>query len=108
MDARIGQLIREGKPVFYATAGGYFEGSLAQVETKLGLRTKPQAARSLRSYSVTVTPKLEVHVGTWCSGEYTREVMAYNRNDAIKQAREEFSENQFGNTATYRAKVAAD
>lgn len=42
MDPRIGMLMREGKPLYYAFADGYtkpaVEGTLEAVEVKLGLR----------------------------------------------------------------------
>jgi len=105
MDARIGQLMREGKTVFYAfVASRYVEGTQEQVEIALGIR---KARRVLRRYTVTVTPKYAAYSGSWSAGEYKSEVVAYDRAEAIKQARQEFNENNFSNAATYRARLAA-
>jgi len=53
MDARIGILMREGQTVYYAFADGYskqpFEGSLEDVERRLGLHTGCDSATAVRS-----------------------------------------------------------
>jgi hypothetical protein len=51
MDARIGELMREGRTVYYAFADGYdkpaFEGTLEAVERRLGLLDeKPRGQQS--------------------------------------------------------------
>lgn len=64
---------------------------------------RPESDMSYSTYTVTVTPKLE----TWNNKQYTVEMEAKSRADAIKQAREQYKENaqDFGQTAaTYTAK----
>jgi len=58
MDARIGQLTRDGKAVFYKNEGGYVEGTLERVEAALGLRAAPVAATPVvesKTYNVRLT-----------------------------------------------------
>ena len=104
MDPRIGELMREGKTVYYAMIDGRcVEGSLDRVEVALGMR-KP--VRTLRVYNVTVTPRFKQYAGSWASGEYTVEVSAYDRAGAIKEARREYNADSWDNPATYRASLA--
>lgn len=118
MDARIGQLIRDGKPIFYAFPRGYgqppVEGNLAQVEMALGLRagakerkTAP-AKRQLRKYLVTVTPSIVTYSGTHASDEYTLSMWAYSRSEAISKAREQRRENEgrYAVKATFKARLS--
>lgn len=104
MDARIGRL-SSGK--FYAFLNGYaspmFLGSLYQVEKALGLH--PSVAKRLRTYTVTVAPKFKVYAGSWSNGIYTVEVDAYDRNQAISEARAAYKEeNDVSATFTARLK----
>lgn len=129
MDARIGQLMRDGRPVFYAYVNGYnhepFEGSLEQVEIELGLRLAGddelyledgdspapmpvKASRSswdVRRYLVTVTPRYAISCGYQDVRQYTVEIEARSRNAAIKEARDEHNENHWNNPARYRARL---
>lgn len=109
MDARIGKLIRQGKEVFYITEGGYMEGSVQQLEDRLSgasaVVSKPK--KTFKTFSVTITPKYQSYGSGWSSEEYNMEVVAYDRNDALKQARKQYSDNSGfkGDTASYSVKV---
>lgn len=123
MDARIGQLMRDGGIVHYAFVSGRaqaVEGSLEVVEAALGLRqpfapapvipaARSVAKRILRTYEVTVTPSTVVHVGGWQSGAYTLDIDAHDRSDAIKAARRGWTEDvAIGVPATFRAHLKAN
>ena len=89
MDQRIGTL-NSGK--CYAYVNGYnaepVTGTLAEVETALGLRKPAKPVRQVRTYAVTVTPGVE----SWNVKEYTVEIDARDRNEAIRRAREQYDE----------------
>jgi hypothetical protein len=61
--------------------------------------------KPLHRYRVTVTPKIVTYAGSDTYGEYTVEVDAYDRADAIKSVRRERNDNEgrYGVPATYRA-----
>lgn len=127
MDTRIGQLTRDGRPVFYAYVNGYnqepFEGTLEQVEIELGLRlacadeldleegeapAPVKATRSawdVRLYLVTITPRYTIACGGLQFPKYTIEHYARSSNAAIKKAREEHNDNHWNNPAEYRARL---
>lgn len=107
MDARIGKLIRQGKEIFYITEGGYMEGTVKKLEKKLNATITVKVKKTLKTFSVVVTPKYESHGSGWSSGKYEMEVMAYDRNDALKQARKQYNDNSGfkGDTASYSVKV---
>jgi hypothetical protein len=108
MDARIGKLTREGKEIFYITEGGYTEGTVQQLEEKLsGTVAVAKPKKSFKTFSVTITPNYQSYGSGWSSEEYKTEVVAYDRNDALKQARKQYNENSGfkGDTATYSVKV---
>lgn len=57
-----------------------------------------------RAYVVTVTPKHQLHAGSWSSGAYEVEVTASSRGDAIKSARRDYEDSKI-NPATFTAKL---
>lgn len=125
MDARIGQVMRNGSIVHYAFVNGYaadpFEGTRDEVEIALGLRapviSKPAASpapvqslnrrpcRQARIYLVTVTPRYTLYAGSWASHPYTVEVIADNGRTAIRREREAYNLENMGNPATFRARL---
>lgn len=115
MDARIGMLVRDGQPVYYAYANGHdkppIEGSLPAVELALGLRLSatptPRASLPLREFDVTVTPRMLTYGSHGTNGAYTVPVIATTHAEAIKQARADRGdqEGRFGVTADYRARL---
>lgn len=125
MDARIGQLMRNGAIVHYAFVNGYdsdpVEGTLAEIEVALGLRSpaisKPSAApaasrrvvrrpvRQARIYLVTVTPRFTLYAGSWASLPYTTEVIADSGRSAIRREREAYNLENMGNPASFRARL---
>lgn len=57
-----------------------------------------------KTYVVTITPKHQTYAGAWASGEYTVEVFARDRAEAIRKARSDYSaENGGMNPASFRA-----
>lgn len=92
LDSRIG-VLNSGK--FYAFANGYDQpeivGNLEEVEVALGLRVLPNMGakkkRSVRSFSVTVTPSMLTYAGTMVLGEYVVELNASTHKEAISKAR---------------------
>ncbi len=120
MDARIGQLMRNGTPLYYAYPQGFnappVEGTLAQVEAALEMaipsaqRKTAPAKRPLRCYRVTVSPSITVYSGAHTGDEYTLIVWANSRNEAIRQAREQRRENEgrYAVKATFRARLSVE
>lgn len=109
LDPRIGVLIRNGSPVFYAFHLGRSadpkEGTLQEVEAALGLSpravsspnargksevpAKPRGvAGKNRRYAVTVTPSVTLYSGSLTFGESVEYVDAISRRDAEKQVRQ--------------------
>lgn len=97
LDPRIGQL-NGGK--FYCFPNGYGQpeliGSREEIEVALGLRRRVAASKPKpsRRYLVTVTPVLHYYIGAWQSGEYTVEVDATSRSEAIAIVRRQRNENE--------------
>lgn len=56
---------------------------------------------------MTITPRIVTFAGADAFGEYTVEVLARDRNDAIRSARRErnWNEGRYGVPATYRARI---
>ena len=119
MDARIGQVVREGKTIFYAFIGGRELSNLVEsadaADIETALQGKAPAAKAVakkpstyHNYAVTVTPKYEFSVGMFRSGSYQVEIAAKTREEAVKEARRRYKENSSfpGDTATYTAKMA--
>jgi hypothetical protein len=129
MDPRIGMLMREGKTVHYAHVAGYasppFEGSLEAVEVALGIRPAPPASRPatatvqpkaparrskslLKTYIVTVTPKMVVYCGSYTEREHEVQIDAKTSAEAIKLVRQRRRAEDGSLTvpATFRARQA--
>ena len=114
-DPRIGVLMREGRTVYYAFVRGYgqpaTEGSLETVEAALGLRRRPPGVAGnhapVRSYVVTVTPKMLTYGSHGVNGPYDVTVLAKSRAEAIQRARRDrwLEEGRHGVPATYRARL---
>lgn len=98
-------------------------GTLAEIETALGLRpaelpqrvpAEEQVARNqrggLRPYLVTITPKIVTYAGTQTFGETNERLFAKSRDEAIKKARAKVreAEGTMGVACTYRAKLDTD
>lgn len=104
LDARIGTLCRNGQTVFYAYVGGRYDetgyvestDAAAVLDKLTGVKAPAPAAKKVtyKRYAVTVTPTTKVYCGNWTNGAYTVEVRATDRNDAIKQARREYRDNE--------------
>jgi len=66
--------------------------------------------RTLKRYTVVITPKYQVFSGSNRGGEHTIDVPAYDQNGALKKARNywrfEGDGGPNGIPATYRAKIA--
>jgi len=114
LDPRVGVLMRNGAPVFYAYHQGHgadpIEGTLQEVEAALGLPHRlhqpllvddneiPQAPKPLgelgrlRRYAVTVTPSVTLYSGSLTFGETVEHVDALNRRDAEQQVRQQLRE----------------
>lgn len=113
MDSRIGMLMRDGQPVYYAFANGHdkpaIEGSLSTVELALGLRLSaaPSAKPAPRDFDVTVTPRMLTYGSHGTNGTYTVPVVATTHAEAIKQARADRGdqEGRFAVPADYRARL---
>lgn len=94
MDSRIGILIQEGKTVYYAFAHGYdnpeTQGSLADVEAALGLRTPQQAPKARK------TTVYREYIVTMITDEISEElpVDAKSHADAISRARSYYNMNE--------------
>lgn len=58
----------------------------------------------IRTYNVTVTPRHKLYAGSWSSGEYTVEVDARTRNEAIRRARASYEDSRT-NPATFKARL---
>lgn len=66
--------------------------------------------RTLKPFTVVITPKMEAHCGSYRNGVVTIQVRAYDRNSALKKARDyyrlEMGEGgPNGIPATFRATV---
>lgn len=122
LDARIGQVMRNGSIVHYAFVNGYdadpIEGTRDEVEIALGLRgrsiSKPampactinrRPGRLTRIYLVTVTPRYTLYAGSWANHPYTVEVIADGRRAAIRREREAYNLENMGNPAAFRARL---
>ncbi|HBO5514538.1 TPA: hypothetical protein L4559_003431 [Pseudomonas aeruginosa] len=131
LDPRIGVLMRHGAPVFYAFHQGNgadpVEGTLQEVETVLGLPSRPplqvdanenpQAPAKpldklgrIRRYAVTVTPSVTLYSGSLTFGETVEHVEALNRRDAEKQVRQQLRDanGQYGPKYNVVARLADD
>lgn len=116
LDARIGTLLTEGRTVFYAFDRGYGQpetrGTLEQVERSLGiLRASGLAAtkrKVLRTFTVTVTPRLVTYGSHGANAEYTIDVSAASHADAIKIARQRRrdEDGRFAVPADYKARIS--
>lgn len=108
LDPRIG-LLSDGR--CYAFVHGYGRpetiGTRAEIERALGL-APPAVHKQLRRYAVTVTPQVVVYTGTHIGGEYVVEILATNRSEAIKKARQQRREEEgrYAVSAHYRARLA--
>lgn len=59
-----------------------------------------------KTFVVTITPKHQSYAGSWASGEYTVEVFARDRPEALRRARADYSaENGRMNPASFRASI---
>lgn len=115
LDPRIGML---NSRQFYAFVDGYdapeVVGTLAEVETALGLRppaTMPiqpvkKSGAALRPYQVTVTPSTVTYAGSDTYGEYIVDIDARSHSEAITKVRaaRNAAEGRYRVRATYRAK----
>lgn len=131
LDPRIGVLIRNGSPVFYAFHLGNSadpkEGTLQEVEAALGLSprvlssanareksgvpAKPRGeAGKNRRYAVTVTPSVTLYSGSLTFGETVEHVDAPNRRDAEQQVRQQLRETngRYGPKYNVVARLADD
>ncbi|EMM5100420.1 hypothetical protein ACK249_003767 [Pseudomonas aeruginosa] len=133
LDPRIGALLRNGSPVFYAFHLGNgadpIEGTLQEVEAALGLPSRlprplpvgdnenPQEpAKTLgklgriRRYAVTVTPSVTLYSGGLTFGETVEHVDAPNRRDAEQQVRQQLRETngRYGPKYNVVARLADD
>lgn len=54
-------------------------------------------------YCVTVKPRHKLYAGSWASGEYTVEVFAATRAEAIRKARRDYEDSKV-NPATFTAR----
>jgi hypothetical protein len=57
----------------------------------------------MKTYTVTVTPKYAMRIGSWQAGPYEVEICAKDRAAAIKAARRDYEDGKT-NPATYTAK----
>lgn len=124
LDHRIGCLIRDGIPIYYAFVGGYdrpaTEGTLGEVEHALGLQTSRASNRAvrvgdarqlpLRHFAVTVTPTMIAYCG---AGQITASVVpviARTHAEALKKARAEYrlQEGRLGIPVSFRVKLAPE
>jgi hypothetical protein len=62
----------------------------------------------MKTYLVTVTPKMKVYSGGWSNGQYTEEVYAKDANEAIKKARRIYRDNGNDVAATFKANVKVE
>jgi len=121
MDPRIGQLMKEGRIVFYAFVNGYDKpevtGTLEEIEYALGLRDEVVALKeqakarpAIRTWVVTITPKITTYASGCTFGAYDVEVDARTYNLAIKAAADDRreSEGAHGVPATYTAKAKGE
>lgn len=131
LDPRVGILMRNGAPVFYAYHQGNgadpIEGTLQEVEVALGLQPRlplPQPVNDsenphepaktfgklgrFRRYEVTVTPSVTLYSGGLTFGETVEHVDALNRRDAEKQVRQQLRDanGQFGPKYNVVARLA--
>lgn len=58
-----------------------------------------------QTYIVTIRPRYAAHAGSWSAGEYTVEVFAKDRAEAIRRARADY-EDARQNPATFTARLA--
>jgi hypothetical protein len=122
LDPRIGTL-NSGR--FYAFANGYdqpaVEGTRAEVERALGITPTSEVSpaviakdaakkRTLKDFEVTCTPR--ENQKAWNDHEYKQIVMAKDRNEAIKKAREKHVENngpsKYETTYDFKARVVRE
>jgi hypothetical protein len=111
LDPRIGIL---ANGTYCCFANGYNQpetiGTLAEVQAALGIGkaapTGPQRPTP-RTYSVTVTPAITIYAGTNTFGQYTVQVQASTRSQAISLVRQQRrdQEGRYAVPATYRARL---
>lgn len=91
MNPLIGQLTRNGKPVFYINEGGYQEGTVEQLEAILKgeplpeVKAAPKAAKSFAEYNVRIT--FQFPAWDEKEGHLYRGIMAQSKKDAVKQVK---------------------